>query len=117
MPLGRARSGASSVEVSYLLGAPMPEHVMELIHRGRLADGSALVSALGIRATRHHPRCDRPAVQVGSNRADSGESGGVTMEPVVRLPRSWYPADSVDEWGRDVHLIELLTPRLRCVGM
>jgi hypothetical protein len=32
------------------------------------------------------------------------------MEPVVRLPRSWYPADSVDEWGRDAHLIELLTP-------
>jgi 1-acyl-sn-glycerol-3-phosphate acyltransferase len=37
------------------------------------------------------------------------------MEPVIRLPRSWYPADSVDEWGRDAHLLELLTPagRLR----
>jgi hypothetical protein len=34
----------------------------------------------------------------------------MTMEPVIRLPRSWYPADSVDEWGRDAHLIELLTP-------
>ncbi len=32
------------------------------------------------------------------------------MGPVIRLPRSWYPADSVDEWGRDAHLIELLTP-------
>ncbi len=32
------------------------------------------------------------------------------MNPVIRLPRSWYPADSVDEWGRDAHLIELLTP-------
>jgi 1-acyl-sn-glycerol-3-phosphate acyltransferase len=32
------------------------------------------------------------------------------MRPVVRFPRSWYPADSVDEWGRDSHLIELLTP-------
>jgi hypothetical protein len=32
------------------------------------------------------------------------------VEPVIRLPRSWYPADSVDEWGRDAHLIELLTP-------
>ena len=32
------------------------------------------------------------------------------MDPVIRLPRSWYPADSVDEWGRDAHLIELLTP-------
>ncbi len=34
--------------VSHLLGAPLPEHVMELIHRGRLADGSRLTEALGI---------------------------------------------------------------------
>jgi 1-acyl-sn-glycerol-3-phosphate acyltransferase len=34
----------------------------------------------------------------------------MTMADVVRLPRSWYPTDSVDEWGRDAHLIELLTP-------
>jgi hypothetical protein len=32
------------------------------------------------------------------------------MAPVIRLPRAWYQADSVDEWGRDAHLIELLTP-------
>lgn len=32
------------------------------------------------------------------------------MNPIIRLPRSWYPADAVDEWGRDAHLIELLTP-------
>ena len=32
------------------------------------------------------------------------------MAPVVRLPRAWHQADSVDEWGRDAHLIELLTP-------
>jgi hypothetical protein len=32
------------------------------------------------------------------------------MDAVIRLPRSWYPPDSVDEWGRDAHLIELLTP-------
>ena len=35
--------------VSHLLGAPLPEHVMELIHRGRLADGTRLTSVLGIR--------------------------------------------------------------------
>lgn len=34
----------------------------------------------------------------------------MTVGSVIRLPRSWYPADSVDEWGRDAHLIELLTP-------
>ena len=34
----------------------------------------------------------------------------MTIADIVRLPRSWYPADSVDEWGRDAHLIELLAP-------
>jgi UDP-glucose 4-epimerase len=34
--------------VSHLLGAPLPEHVMELIHRGRLADGNRLAATLGI---------------------------------------------------------------------
>lgn len=32
------------------------------------------------------------------------------MAAVIRLPRSWHQADSVDEWGRDAHLIDLLTP-------
>ena len=35
-------------QISFLLGAPLPEHVMELIHRGRLADGARLLSTLGI---------------------------------------------------------------------
>jgi UDP-glucose 4-epimerase len=35
-------------QISYLLGAPVPEHVMELIHRGRLADGSRLTQVLGL---------------------------------------------------------------------
>ncbi len=35
-------------QLSYMFGAPMPEHVMELIHRGRLADGARLLSTLGI---------------------------------------------------------------------
>ena len=35
-------------QISYLLGAPVPEHVMELIHRGRLADGSRLKAVLGL---------------------------------------------------------------------
>ena len=34
---------------SHLVGAPLPEHVMELIHRGRLADGARLTSTLGIK--------------------------------------------------------------------
>jgi UDP-glucose 4-epimerase len=34
--------------LSHVLGAPLPEHVLELIQRGRLADGARLTSALGI---------------------------------------------------------------------
>jgi UDP-glucose 4-epimerase len=35
-------------QISYVLGAPVPEHVMELIHRGRLADGGRLRTTLGV---------------------------------------------------------------------
>jgi UDP-glucose 4-epimerase len=34
--------------VSHVFGAPLPDHVMELIHRGRLADGTRLRHTLGI---------------------------------------------------------------------
>ncbi|MEP7047765.1 MAG: hypothetical protein ABI949_13845 [Ilumatobacteraceae bacterium] len=34
----------------------------------------------------------------------------MTVADIIRFPRSWYPADSVDEWGRDAHLIDLLRP-------
>ena len=64
---------------------------------------------------RHHPACqhpggDRSVVQMASDRAHTSESGGVTMASVIRLPRAWHQADSVDDGGRDAHLIELLTP-------
>ena len=32
---------------SNLLGAPIPDHVLELMHRGRLADGSRMPDLLG----------------------------------------------------------------------
>ena len=35
------------------------------------------------------------------------------MRSLIRLPRSWYPADSVDEWGRDARLVSLLTPAFK----
>lgn len=35
------------------------------------------------------------------------------MGVVIRLPRAWYEPDSVDEWGRDAELIELLTPAVK----
>ncbi|MEY2581572.1 MAG: hypothetical protein QOE09_1421 [Ilumatobacteraceae bacterium] len=34
----------------------------------------------------------------------------MTVGSIIRLPRSWYPADSVDDWGRDARFISLLTP-------
>jgi 1-acyl-sn-glycerol-3-phosphate acyltransferase len=35
------------------------------------------------------------------------------MGVVIRLPRTRYEPDAVDEWGRDAQLIELLAPALR----
>ena len=35
------------------------------------------------------------------------------MGTVIRLPRPWFQPDSVDDWGRDAQLIELLTPAAR----
>jgi UDP-glucose 4-epimerase len=37
--------------LSHVLGAPVPEHVMEVMHRGRLADGSHAMDALGVTTT------------------------------------------------------------------
>lgn len=34
--------------LSHLFGAPIPEHVVEVMHRGRLADGSAAEQLLGV---------------------------------------------------------------------
>lgn len=34
--------------ISHLLGAPIPDHVAELLHRGRLADNSAMRELLGV---------------------------------------------------------------------
>jgi UDP-glucose 4-epimerase len=35
-------------QVSHLLGAPVPEHVLEVLHRGRLADGGRSLEVLGV---------------------------------------------------------------------
>ena len=56
---------------SHLLGAPIPEHVLELMHRGRLADGSRMPALLGMR-----PMASTPEV---IDRLHSWES-------VVRIP-------------------------------
>jgi UDP-glucose 4-epimerase len=37
-----------AAQIAYLAGAPIPEHVVEMFHRGRLADGSRLPQVLGI---------------------------------------------------------------------
>ena len=37
--------------LSHVFGAPIPDHVMDIMHRGQLADGSLALSALGITPT------------------------------------------------------------------
>ena len=44
-------------QLSHLAGAPIPEHVVELMHRGRLADGSRALELLGFQ-----PRLTTPDV-------------------------------------------------------
>ncbi len=41
--------------LSHMLGVPIPDHVVELMHRGRLADGSKAVEALGFAPTLSTP--------------------------------------------------------------
>lgn len=41
--------------ITHLVGAPVPEHVLELIHRGRLGDGSRMEPLLGVRARHRAP--------------------------------------------------------------
>jgi UDP-glucose 4-epimerase len=42
-------------QLSHLFGAPIPDHVVELMHRGRLADGSKAREVLGFSAQRTTP--------------------------------------------------------------
>ncbi|MDP2289735.1 MAG: NAD-dependent epimerase/dehydratase family protein [Actinomycetota bacterium] len=46
-----------AARLSHVLGAPIPDHVVELMHRGRLADGSKAQHALGF-----SPRLTTPEV-------------------------------------------------------
>ena len=43
--------------LSHVMGAPIPDHVVELMHRGRLADGAKAIEALGFA-----PRLTTPEV-------------------------------------------------------
>jgi UDP-glucose 4-epimerase len=41
--------------LSHLLGAPIPDHVLEVMHRGRLADGALAMDVLGVAPTTSTP--------------------------------------------------------------
>jgi nucleoside-diphosphate-sugar epimerase len=41
--------------MSHLVGAPIPDHVLEVLHRGRLADGSRAHELLGVTPTTSTP--------------------------------------------------------------
>lgn len=72
--------------ITHVVGAPVPDHVLELIHRGRLGDGSQMQDRLGVR-----PRHSTPEVIRALYRWPS----------VVRQPprRAWEPVleDAVTE--------------------
>lgn len=44
-----------AAKISHLIGAPIPEHVVELMHRGRLADGAKALEVLGFTPVRSTP--------------------------------------------------------------
>lgn len=46
---------ALASRLSHVLGAPIPDHVLEVLHRGRLADGSFAAEALGVTPTHSTP--------------------------------------------------------------
>ena len=48
--VARSRLG-DRPRLSYLAGAPIPDHVLELMHRGRLADGGRALEVLGVAPT------------------------------------------------------------------
>jgi UDP-glucose 4-epimerase len=60
-------------QLSHLFGAPIPDHVLEVMHRGRLADGSAALEVLGLL-----PVMSTPAVV----------DGLYAWPSVVRIPKS-----------------------------
>jgi UDP-glucose 4-epimerase len=41
--------------LAYMTGAPVPDHVQELLHRGRLADNHRAAERLGFRPTASTP--------------------------------------------------------------
>ena len=48
---------AIAARLSHVVGVPIPDHVVELMHRGRLADGSKAQAVLGF-----EPRLSTPEV-------------------------------------------------------
>ena len=62
--------------ISGLLGAPIPDHVVETLHRGRLADNWRMDELLGFTADDDDDGGDRAAVRVADRRAHPGPQGG-----------------------------------------
>ena len=58
-------------QLSHIMGAPIPDHVVELMHRGRLADGSKALEALGFA-----PRLTTPASVVSTRDCSGAPNGG-----------------------------------------
>ena len=65
--------------VSGLLGAPIPDHVVETLHRGRLADNSRMGELLGFTPTATTVEVIDKLYAVADRRAHPGPAGGGVM--------------------------------------
>ena len=61
--------------ISGLLGAPIPDHVVETLHRGRLADNSRMGELLGFAPPATTIEVDRPALRVADASCASRPGG------------------------------------------
>ena len=81
----RARLGGRR-GLAYVSGAPLPDHVLEMLHRGRLADNTRGRDVLRFEPVGDHSRGDRPAVPLAEHRPHPGPAaGGVMANPIKTI--------------------------------
>ena len=124
-------AGARPAWFSELAGAPVPEHVHELLVRGRTADGSRAGELLGVRPVRSTPEVVRRAVRVGRGGAPGPTTAGRRGMTVVDVDLDALDPDlerddllallyrrvtgrfRIDEWGLDRDLLAAMAPLAR----
>ena len=112
--------------VSGLAGAPIPDHVLETLHRGRLADNGRMRELVGFSAALHHRGGHRQALRVAVGHSPAGSQAGRLMGDVVELPHRGLSTPvaamqslsrstssrllatwDIDDWGRDDSFVRI----------